>query len=615
MGLTSAEAARLLKEFGPNELPQERRQSVLFVILRALKEPMILLLLISAILYTILGDPTESAMLLASALVVLTIDVVQEIRSDRALQAFRDLASPRALVLRDGEPKRIAACEIVPGDTIIVSEGDRVPADAELTSSFGLAVDESLLSGESMPVEKSKGGIESERTIFSGSLIVRGNGVAEVTKTGARTEIGKVGSVLATLRSQKTLLERGTADLVRQAAIAGGIVCVLVIAIYGLARGNWTQASLSGIALAISLLPEEFPVILSVFLALGARRLAGAGMLVHHMPAVEALGTVTVLCVDKTGTLTMNAMSLASIATDDRITQLEGHATTLNDRDLHLLATAQFATKLPAWDPMDKAVQEAAPKLGLPPLSTVPIVEVPFSSELPIMINCYEQDGDSFVAIKGMPEAVLKLCRVSGVEESKVLQQVTLFASGGMRVLAVAEARPFERSKPPEEQDFFFLGLLAFQDPIRPGVRAAVHQCYTAGVRVIMITGDYPITAASIAKEAGIRDPEQVLTGPDLRTLTTEELGRRLESVNVCARITPLEKLRIVEALKARGEIVAMTGDGVNDAPALKAAHIGVAMGARGTDVAREAASVILTKDDFPSLVTAIPLGRRTYNN
>jgi len=612
-GLSTEEATRLLASHGHNELPQEHSNHLLRLILATLREPMILLLLVTAVLYGLLGDGTESALLIASALVVIGIDLIQEFRSSRALQALKDLASPRALVLRDDVPVRIPAREVVPNDILVLSEGDRVAADAQVLSNAALSVDESLLTGESVPVHKSS--TDPNSIVHGGSLVVRGSGIARVTATGAHTEMGKIGAALAAVQQTKSPLQRETTRLVRLCAIAGLGFCVIVIVMYGLLRGSWIEATLTGIALAMSLLPEEFPVVLSVFLALGARRLAASGLLVHRMPAVEGLGTITVLCVDKTGTLTMNEMTVAAV----EATKAERHSITperiLSNEERELLSTAQYATKFPAWDPMDKAVQTAARlhQIELPTLS--PTLEHPVTSELPAMIHCYADDERSFIAVKGMPEAVLKLCRQYEAEQLVVLEHVTSFAAEGMRVLGVARASTFTLELPIDNHEYEFLGLLAFHDPLRPGVPAAVRECYGAGIRVVMITGDYPVTASTIAGQAGIANSDRVLTGSQLLALNGEALKEELQSTNVFARINPMQKLQIVEVLKQSGAIVGMTGDGVNDAPALKAAHIGIAMGARGTDVAREAAAVVLTKDDFPSLARAIRQGRRTYDN
>ncbi len=616
-GLSSAQAASLLSSVGYNELMQGSGRDIWGPILQTLREPMILLLIVSATIYTLLGDAAEAALLGGSALIVIMITLVQEIRSNRALSALRDLASPRALVLRDGRPQRIPSREVVPGDVLILSEGDRVTADAEVVSTPGIAVDESLVSGESVPVEKSATGEPvTSRRIFSGSLVVRGSALARVTATGTATEIGTIGEVLATKETPKTPLQRETARLVQLAAIAGIGFCLIVTAIYGITRGDWVQASLAGIALAMSLLPEEFPVILSIFLALGARRLASKGMLVHTMPAVEGLGTVTVLCVDKTGTLTMNAMTLQAITSDGNALSLEKEVIELSAAERHLIEIAQLATKFPAWDPMDRAVQEAALRQGIEAPRVSPTTEIPISAELPAMFHGYAEVNDTgIIAVKGMPETIVGLCNLGADRQAGIRKQLETFALGGMRVLAVAESNSLDQQRPLQEHTLAFLGLLAFQDPLRPGVPQAVRECYEAGIRVAMITGDYPVTATTIAREAGIRNADAVITGEELANMTSDQLSERLATTNVFARIKPIQKLQIVEALKAAGEIVAMTGDGINDAPALKAAHIGVAMGARGTDVAREAAAVVLTKDDFPSLVGAIRLGRRTYDN
>lgn len=629
-GLTEEQAAALRARYGYNELPAERRVGLLRVILSVLREPMIILLFVSALIYFLLGDHTEALLLIGSALLVLSINIIQDVRSERALQALKQLTAPRAMVVRSGNAERVAAREIVPQDILIVSEGDRIAADAEIVEETNLLVDESLITGESLPVEKSvrdeKSASEHERyTLLSGTLVVRGSGMARVTATGASTEIGKIGTALNTASESKTPLELQTLDLVKYSAFAGIGVCVLTILLYGITRGAWIEACLAGVALMMSLLPEEFPVILSIFLALGARRLSRQGILIRQMPAVEALGTVTTLCVDKTGTLTMNQMTLVELATSTGELFKPTKGTALATAYSELLQLALLATKPAGFDPMDRAVRALAEHYAYaqPPYELVD--ELPISPELPVFANFWKYDSEILIAAKGAPEAILRLCHITDVDVSRyatINSAIEHLARRGLRVLAVcsttvssAQVEGSELQKIVESNQFTFQGLLAFADPLREGIREAIDQSYSAGIRVVMITGDYPITARSIAHEAGIRNAEEILTGSELETLEEGELERRAHTTNVFARVTPMQKLRIVELLKRAGEIVVMTGDGVNDAPALKAAHIGVAMGERGTDVAREASKVVLTKDDFPSLVSAVRMGRRTYDN
>jgi Ca2+-transporting ATPase len=616
-GLSDAEAARRLSEEGPNELPAARPKSNLAVVRDVLREPMFLLLLATGVVYLILGSHEEAIALSGAILVVIGITVYQERKTERTLQALRDLSSPRALVIRNGVRKRIPGREVVRGDLLALSEGDRVPADSMVLSSVGLTVDESLLTGESASVHKSvwdgtsqavRPGGENISTVFSGTLVVKGHGTALVSSTGERTEMGKLGLALQRIEIQTTNIERETRSIVRMFATASLVLCIAVAIIYGLTRGNWLKGILSGLALAISLVPEEFPVVLTVFLALGAWRISKKNVLTRRVAAIEMLGSTTVLCVDKTGTLTMNRMSVHEVS------PASGH----DNREV--LEAAMMASPENPIDPMEMAFHEAAAKHGeIPaPDGTAFVREYPLSNDLLAMSRVVADDmGGYRVFAKGAPEAIAKLCRISGTPIAGVASEAQAMAGRGLRVLGVAGVQIPVRDLPESQHEFQFeyLGLVGLQDPVRPSAKPAVEECITAGIRVVMITGDYPATAQSIARQIGLFNPDSSMTGAELELLTTEELQNRVRTANVFARILPEQKLRLVEALKANGEIVAMTGDGVNDAPALKAAHIGIAMGGRGTDVAREAASLVLLDDDFSSIVEAIRLGRRIYDN
>ena len=616
-GLSDTEAARRLVEEGPNELPMARPKSNLAVVRDVLREPMFLLLLVTGVVYLILGSHEEAIALSGAILVVIGITVYQERKTERTLQALRDLSSPRALVIRNGIRKRIPGREVVHGDVLALSEGDRVPADSLVLSSVGLTADESLLTGESASVHKSvwdgnsksvRPGGENISTVFSGTLVVKGHGTALVSSTGEHTEMGKLGLALQRIEIQTTNIERETRSIVRRFATASIVLCLAVTIIYGLTRGNWLKGILSGLALAISLVPEEFPVVLTVFLALGAWRISKKNVLTRRVAAIEMLGSTTVLCVDKTGTLTMNRMSVHEVLPST------GH----NNREV--LEAAMMASPENPIDPMEIAFHEAAEKHGeIPaPDGTAFVREYPLSNDLLAMSRVISSDmGGYKVFAKGAPEAIAKLCRLSGTAIADVASEAQSMAARGLRVLGVAGVQIPPQDLPESQGDFKFeyLGLVGLQDPVRPSAKPAVAECITAGIRVVMITGDYPATAQSIAGQIGLSNPDSSVTGAELELLTTKELQDRVRTANVFARILPEQKLRLVDALKANGEIVAMTGDGVNDAPALKSAHIGIAMGGRGTDVAREAASLVLLDDDFSSIVEAIRLGRRIYDN
>jgi Ca2+-transporting ATPase len=639
-GLSEEEAARRLRDEGYNELPSSRRRSVFAIAFEVVREPMFLLLVACGSLYLAMGREHigDALMLLGFVFVVVGITIFQERRTERALEALRDLSSPRALVIRDGQRRRIAGREVARGDIIILAEGDRVPADAVLIHAISLSTDESLLTGESVPVRKhvaapapaemGRPGGDDLPFVFSGTLVTQGQGVAEVRAAGIATEMGKIGKALQTVETERTLLQKETGRIVRNLAILGLSLCAVVVVIYGLTRTNtkspWEEGLLAGITMAMATLPEEFPVVLTVFLALGAWRIAQSRVLTRRVPAVEMLGAATALCVDKTGTLTLNQMSISKLfAGGGFFDANDPSAKALPEQFHELLEFGILASKRDPFDPMDKALKSLGEKYlvrteHLHDNWTL-VHEYPLSPALLALSHVWKSpDGTDFVvAAKGAPEAVADLCHFSVQEQSALADRVAVMADEGLRVLGVAKGR-FRQTSLPNEQhefEFEFLGLVGMADPIRPAVPAAIHECYGAGIRVIMITGDYPRTALSIARQIGLAAQDAIITGPELDAMSDEELARRIRTATIFARVVPEQKLRIVNALKANGEIVAMTGDGVNDAPALKSAHIGIAMGGRGTDVAREAAGLVLLDDDFSSIVRAVRLGRRIYDN
>jgi len=588
-GLTSAQAAERLAAEGPNRLPSAERRGTVAIAAEVVREPMLLLLVAAAGLYLAVGDLHEALVLAASILVVVAITVLQERKAERALDALRDLASPRALVVRDGEATRIAGAQVVRGDLLILGEGDRVPADAHLAPGAEVTLDESLLTGESLAVAKRAGD-----AVFSGTLVVKGQARAQVFATGLKSELGRIGVSLAALESGKTALELETARIVKVVALFAVALSAAMALAHFLLRGDWIASLLSGLTLAMAILPEEFPVVLTVFLALGAWRISRRGVLTRRMPAIETLGAATVLCVDKTGTLTENRMRVL-------------------DTPQSVVDAAALACELDPHDPMDRAIVEAAGPS---------IIELRKQSKLEraypltdrFLAVCHawrSPQGGLRVAIKGAPETVLPLCANPG--DMRTVEEA---AGSGMRLLAVAEAAwdsaPLED---PAGYPFRFAGFIQLADPLRASVPGAVAQCREAGIRVVMITGDFPGTALRIAADAGIEVAGGALTGNDIAAMDEAALAGAVRRVNVFARVRPEQKLRLVQAYRAAGEVVAMTGDGVNDAPALKAAHIGVAMGRRGTDVAREAAHLVLLEDDFGSIVDTVQLGRRIYDN
>ena len=668
-GLSATEAARRLSAEGPNLLPGSAPKSTLAIVRDVLTEPMFLMLLAAGGIYLALGDRAEALFLLGFVFVVIGITLAQERKTQRALESLRDLSAPRALVIRDGQEQRIAGRDVVRGDLLVLHEGDRIAADALLIDGQ-LEVDESLLTGEAVPVAKlpaardmqdmqdphapasakaqaasagppqarpaPSGGsaaheVASVGAIYASTVVTRGVAVAQVCATAAHTAVGRIGADLAATVEPPSALQQGSRRLVRNLGIGA-----LVLALAQVLLGWWwnsrplLESLLSGIALAMAILPEEIPVILTVFLALGAWRISHQKVLTRRVTAVEALGAITVLAVDKTGTLTMNRMAVAELASGEQHFRPES-ASELPEH-FHLLAEfAMLATPADPFDPMEKAIQHFGHQ-WLQGTEHVhdgrePEFEYALSGEILAMTRVFASDEPNvhLLATKGAPEAVADLCHLDAAQQGAIRRQVEAMAERGLRVLGVARGRwkgaaPAPDQSPPWPQsqhdfDFDFLGLVALADPPRPEVPAALAECRGAGVRVIMMTGDHPATARAIAQQVGLSERPEVLTGTQLEALDDAALTERLRHVDLCARLKPQHKLRLVQLLRASGEVVAMTGDGVNDAPALKAADVGIAMGERGTDVAREAAALVLLDDSFARIVAAIRQGRRIDSN
>ncbi|NWG92523.1 MAG: cation-translocating P-type ATPase [Parvularculaceae bacterium] len=610
-GLSDAEAARRLAEDGHNELPRRGRRTFLRIALEVIREPMLALLIIGGVIYLLLGDRTEALMLLAFASLSVIITVVQETRTERVLEALRDLTSPRALVIRGGERKRIAGRDVVRGDLIVLGEGDRVPADGHLIEATHLQADESLLTGESVAVDRRR-----NESVFSGSLIVRGSGVAVVTGTGKKSEIGKIGASLREVEFEPPRLQTEMRRLVRVFGLIGVSASVAAILLYGFLRGGWLDALLAGIALGMSMLPEEFPVVLTVFMAMGAWRISRARVLTRKAAAIESLGAATVLCTDKTGTLTENRMSVEALISSAGAQWRRADGIDAFPESLRLAAEAGALASAPQpFDPMEKAFHRLFADVGGAGAARVLERAYGLQPDLLAVTQAWREKDRCVVATKGAPEAVIDLCRLGAADRAQILAAVDRLAGEGLRVIALARAShdgPLPET--PRGFDFEFVGLAGLADPLRETAAAAVAECRSAGVRVVMITGDYPATARAIAEKAGI-DGGTLITGDDIAAMNDKALAEAARRASVFARVRPEQKLRIVKALKDDGEIVAMTGDGVNDAPALKASHIGVAMGGRGTDVAREASSIVLLDDDFSAIVTTLRLGRRIHDN
>ncbi len=632
-GLSQAEAVLRLAHDGANELSTSGQRNLFAIALEVVREPMFLLLVGAGAIYLLLGDVSDALMLLGFVCVVMSITIYQEYKTERVLEALRDLTSPRALVVREGQAVRIAGREVVRGDILILSEGDRVPADAVLIECSSLAADESLLTGESLAVRKiaqpgagsiTPPGGDDQPYVYSGTLITQGRGLARVLATGPCSEIGKIGRALQGVEIAATPLQQEIGRLVRKLAMVGGLLCLLLVLIFVYTHGDWLRGLLSGITLAMSILPEEYPLVLTVFMAMGAWRISRHQVLTRRVHTVEALGSATVLCVDKTGTLTLNRMTVQQLNVAGATFVVGAAQTELPETFHQLLEFAVLSSEIEPFDPMEKAIHALAANY----LAETEHIhrdwvlkhEYALSPELLALSHVWRaRDRDEYVvASKGAPEAVADLCHLAPAQLAELEVQINALAAQGMRVLGVARANYKGREWPDIQHDFDFefLGLIGLADPLRPTVALALQECATAGIRVVMITGDYPATAAAIASQIGLETGSGgIISGPELGRMDDATLCVRIRHSNIFARMVPEQKLRLVNALKANGCVVAMTGDGVNDAPALKAAHIGIAMGGRGTDVAREAAALVLLDDDFASIVHAVRLGRGIFDN
>lgn len=612
-GLTEADAACRLAKFGPNSIRQPRSRTLLHIITDTLREPMFLLLLGASALYLIVGDLAEGLFLSGGAILALALVIIQEARSEQALRALNALAEPRARVLREGKRRWIAARELVPGDLVLIGEGARVPADALLIDGDALEIDESTLTGESAPVAKKPDasatmlaapGDELSASLFAATLVVRGNGTAEVLRTGANTQVGRIGVELGTILQKPTLVQRDVRKLIGRIGLLAVAFCGTVALAYGFLRHDWFLGAVSGLTLAISLIPEEFPMVLTIFMGLGALRLARRNILVRRSAVIETLGATDLLCVDKTGTITENRMTLRYAWSNDTLHDFRSGVPAQIEE---LLGAAKRASTAHGHDPMDAAINHAAG-----PLTDTLLRTYPLTPDLLALVQVWMSPaGEVIYSAKGAHDVLLPLCSLSSNALQRAERGAHELASSGARVLAVAEARfSSDPALEPDRPNYRLIGLLGFEDPVRSGVPAAVAQAARAGVSVAMITGDYPATAQAIARSAGIDVTSGVITGQELDRLDNVPNG-----VRVFARVKPVQKLRLVEAFRASGHVVSMTGDGVNDAPALAAADVGIAMGMRGTDVAREASDLILLDDQFASIIGGIALGRRIFAN
>lgn len=620
-GLTVEQARKLQQKFGKNELTPQKKRNPLMEILHVICEPMFLLLLAAAVIYFILGEPRDGLIMLVFVIGVISIDAVQQWKTDKTLSALKDLSAPHVTVIRDGEETLIASVDLVPGDLMLISEGVKIPADGFVLKASDLCVDESSLTGEAEGVWKvvtgnaEPGGDYWRRDFcYAGTMVTQGSAVILVDRIGTATEYGKIGANVARAPVSQTPLQKQTGKLVKLWAAAAAVLFVVVGAItYSnipdhAFHDRIIESILSGITLAMAMIPEEFPVILTVFLSMGAWRLAKKQSLVRRLPSVETLGSVSVLCVDKTGTITMNQMTVRTTWAPDgdsaRLCEIMG-----------------LACESDAYDPMEKAMLNHCESLGMTKDSLFGgefLAEFPFTNEAKMMGHVWGRGNQIIVAAKGSPERILPLCRLSAAEREAAQQKAAELSRQGLRVIAVGEMLVAAKTEIPgslAECSLTLRGMVGLADPPRESVKSDIAQCCKAGVRVVMITGDSGLTASSVAKQVGIPNSDKIITGDELNRMSDEELCEKVRDVSIFSRVIPEHKMRIVKAFQQNGEIVAMTGDGVNDAPALKYADIGIAMGKRGSEVSREAADLILLDDNFSTIVDTIRNGRRIYDN
>lgn len=613
-GLTEEKVKVSQEQYGRNELVPEKKSTFFGKLLSILKEPMFILLFGTALIYFLLREPRDGSIMIGFVLFMSGINIFQEWRTDKTLQALKDMSSPHVRVIRENQVQNIDTYELTVGDLFIMEEGEKVPADGLVVEMFDLGLDESSLTGESEVVWKRIQISDEEKkenwradTCYAGTTVTQGSAIVQVMKIGPYTEYGKIGTDILSIPQKSTPLEKQTRHLIKVCAFIGLSFFILVFVITFMHFNSMVKSLLAGITLAMAMIPEEFPVILTVFLAMGAWRLARKNALIRRMPAVETLGAISVLCVDKTGTLTKNQMTVQETYAYQRFSE---------EKVLYLAA---LGCEIEPYDPMEKAILQYAIQKEVDPKQTVArtlVFEYPFSSETKMMGHVWDFDGIPMLAAKGSPESILPLCKLSKDEKVLIEIEQEKLARKGYRVIAVATRT--DMAIIPEklnENELSLVGLIGLEDPPREAVPGAIKLCNKAGIRIIMITGDNGTTAASIAGKIGIVNHSDVVTGHQLEIMTDDELKEKLKTVNIFARVIPRHKMRIVKALKELGETVAMTGDGVNDAPALKFADIGIAMGKRGTGVAREAADMILLDDNFATIVDTIRDGRKIYDN
>jgi len=612
-GLSDSEVLASRRQYGSNVFTGNTNRTFIHVLKEIVMEPMFIMLLIACTIYFLMNAYEEGLIMLVSIFIVAGISFFQEYRSRNAVEALEKLSAPRAKVLRNGHIIKIATADIVVHDLLWLEEGENIEADGVVISSNDFSVDESVITGESFAVVK-----EPESKVYKGTLVTSGSATVQVTAIGDKTTFGKIGTSLKTIQAVKTPLQLQIQVFVRRMVWFGVVAFLLVFGINYYQSHLFMYGLLQGLTLAMSALPEEIPVAFSTFQALGAYRLLQNNIIVKQPQFVETLGAATVICLDKTGTLTQNLMHIAAVY--DAIDKKEIEVNGTNTLPYQLIEYAMWASETTPFDPMEKAIHHLYKRITVsdkrPQFKQVH--EYPISGKPPMMTHIFRDATDTaIIACKGAPEAVLQLSKLSADEKKKVEEQALLFARQGYRVLGVGKGEWDSEVYPATQQEFSFqfLGLIAFSDPPKPRIAATMKAFKQAGIAIKIITGDYAETTLAIAKAIGLNEKGQYLTGKDVMNCSPEELQGKVKEVNIFARMFPEAKMKVIDALKATGEVVAMTGDGVNDAPALKAAHIGIAMGQRGSEVSKAAASLIITDDDLGHMIDAVALGRKIYDN
>ncbi len=615
-GLSVQEVPALQQQYGKNIFQAESSRRFIHIVWDIVKEPMFILLVIACSLYFILGEVSEGILMLVAMALVTAISLYQEVKSTNALKALQQFTEPKITVVRNGKEMIISTEELVPGDIMLLDEGMNIPADASILQANDFTVNESIITGESLPADKNE--TEEHNILYQGTTINSGKCIGQVTATGNNTVLGKVGKAIGAYHSPKTLLQIQINQFVRRLALFGLIGFFIIFFVNYLHHHEWTTSLLFALTLAMSAVPEEIPVAFSSFMALGAYKISKLGIISRQPQIVENLGAVSVICLDKTGTITENKMQVKAIYDYDSDTLVDLHDNTQLQNE-NVLFYGVLASEMNPFDAMEKAIWEAYYLYtdGKAHQQLKMIYEYPLEGQPPMMTHVYEHENIKVVAAKGGSERIIHVCRLSDDDKKKITQHIKSLASKGYRVIGVASAVPTEQQPPAMQDDYNwqFEGLLALYDPPKKNIPDVLKQFYDAKIDVKLITGDYPETAINIAGQVGIFNFLKCVTGEVVMNMKEDELMEVVKSTSVFARMFPDAKMKVVEALKANGEIVAMTGDGVNDGPALKSANIGIAMGKKGTEIARQAADLIITDDNLERMVTAISEGRKIFSN